>query len=223
MNSRIRALLTAAATAAVLGAVLPSSTVSAAGVPLQDAIAAMRVEAEVRDGYDRKREFGDWIDADRDGCNTRAEVLLEEAVDEPTRTGRCTLSGGRWYSYYDNKYVTLPDDIIDIDHMVPLAEAWDSGARNWDKAKRVAYANHLDDPVHLVAVTGRSNRQKADKDPFEWMPYEQARCRYITEWVHIKRAWDLSVDERERNVLVDYAAKCPNVPISTTTADRRTL
>ncbi|MFJ3164258.1 HNH endonuclease family protein [Streptomyces kanasensis] len=109
----------------------------------------------------------------------------------------------------------MPNDMIDIDHMVPLAEAWDSGAHSWDRAKRVAYANFLEDPVHLVAVTGRSNRQKADKDVAQWLPpYEPARCRYLTEWVHIKRTWGLSVDEQEKNTLTELASACPNVPLT---------
>ncbi|MGK5629150.1 GmrSD restriction endonuclease domain-containing protein [Streptomyces sp. URMC 123] len=215
-----------AAAAAILGAALPASGATApgavavgravAGVPLQEAIAALPVEEEHREGYHRAREFGDWIDADKDGCNTRAEVLLEEAVQAPTVTGRCTLSGGLWYSYYDNEY---PSERIDIDHLVPLAEAWDSGAWRWDHQRRVAYANNLEAAHHLVAVTARSNRQKADKDPAQWMPpYEPATCRYLTEWVMVKRDNHLSVDEREKQVLTDLARTCPNAPLPDTSS-----
>ncbi|MEU9237574.1 HNH endonuclease family protein [Streptomyces subrutilus] len=221
---KLRLGVLAAAVAAVAGAAVPAAGADApaagaggggrpvVGVPLRDAVAALPVEVEHREGYDREREFGGWVDADRDGCNTRAEVLLAEAVDAPSMTGRCTLEGGSWYSYYDDSYVT---ERIDIDHLVPLAEAWDSGAWRWERQRRVAYANNLDVAHHLVAVTARSNRSKADKDVAQWLPpYEPARCRYVAEWVSVKRTNGLSVDEAERQMLADLAEQCPNVPVS---------
>jgi hypothetical protein len=96
------------------------------------------------------------IDADRDGCNTRMKVLLDEAVQPPAVTGRCILSGGRWYSWYDNTFIDSPRG-LDIDHLVPLAEAWDSGASAWTRQRRVTYANYLDDARrrrHVVAGVG---------------------------------------------------------------------
>ncbi|MGI5397236.1 hypothetical protein [Streptomyces sp. CA-251251] len=136
-------------------------------------------------GYDRAREFGSgWTDSDRDGCNTRAEVLPAEAVTPPTVTGRCTLTGGTWHSWYDNQEVTATD----IDHLVPLAEAWDSGAKAWTRERRVAYANYLDDPRHLEAVSQRPNRQKADQDIAEWLPEPSVHCRYLAYWVPVKRS-----------------------------------
>ncbi len=176
------------------------------GVPLRDAVAALVVEVEHGEGYDREREFGGWVDADRDGCNTRAEVLLAEAVDAPSVTGRCTLEGGSWYSYYDDAYVS---ERIDIDHLVPLAEAWDSGAAEWTPARREAYAEDQGQPASLVAVTARSNRQKADQDPAEWLPpAPDALCRYGAEWTATKLRWGLAVDDAERERLRDIAAGC---------------
>ncbi|GAA2331336.1 hypothetical protein [Streptomyces cuspidosporus] len=95
-------------------------------MPLRDAVASLPVADEDRTGYNRERSFGTWIDADRDGCDTRAEGLLEEALEV---TGRCRLTPGtgRWYSWYNDQYVTSPRD-LDVDYVVPLAEAWDSGA-----------------------------------------------------------------------------------------------
>ncbi|MFC9931967.1 HNH endonuclease family protein [Streptomyces sp. NPDC127190] len=216
---KVKAVLVAAVATALLSAVMPASAavsggrLHAEGLPLRDAVAALPVADEHRQGYDRLREFGTWIDADKDGCNTRKEVLIEEAVEAPVVGPGCSLTGGRWYSYYDDAYETGG---LDIDHLVPLAEAWDSGAYAWTKAERVAYANDLADPVHLVAVTAKYNRQKADKDVADWLPpYEPARCRYITEWTHIKMRYHLSVDAREKAVLTDYADACPNVPVST--------
>ena len=99
--------------------------------PLQTAIADLPVATEVRTGYSRDR-FQHWIDADGDGCHTRNEVLIAEADDPVTVGGGCSLSGGRWFSYYDRVSWTQTSD-VDIDHMVPLAEAWDSGARTWTR------------------------------------------------------------------------------------------
>ncbi|MGR4854873.1 GmrSD restriction endonuclease domain-containing protein [Streptomyces sp. LARHCF252] len=134
-------------------------------LPLSDAVDTLPVATEDRTGYHRETSFGGWIDADRDGCSTRQEVLLAEAIEPPAVSGRCTLTGGLWYSWYDNTEVTKTD----IDHMVPLAEAWDSGAKQWTKQRRVEYANYLDDDRHLVAVSQRSNRQKSDQDVTTWI------------------------------------------------------
>src|SRR5690242_9345787 len=125
---------------AVTTAVVASSFIVAPGyaetytAALRTAVAALPVATEVRTGYDRAL-FPLWVDADSDGCNTRYEVLIAEAVTAPSVGSGCSLSGGRWYSYYDNAYWTLTGD-LDIDHMVPLAEAWDSGARSWTTSRR---------------------------------------------------------------------------------------
>lgn len=181
--------------------------------PLRTAVANLPVAAEVRTGYDRDL-FPHWIDADGDGCNTRNEVLIAEAVTTPSVGSGCSLTGGLWYSYYDNAYWTQPSD-LDIDHMVPLAEAWDSGARNWTTSRRRAFANDLNDYRSLVAVTDNVNQAKGDKDPAQWMPpYSSARCRYINEWVAVKIRWRLTVDTAEKNALTSWANACPNVTIT---------
>ncbi|WP_258563390.1 HNH endonuclease family protein [Streptomyces phytophilus] len=180
-------------------------------LPLREAIDNLGVAPEDRSGYDREREYGaGWIDADRDGCNTRNEVLLDEAVAPPAVSGRCRLTGGQWYSWYDDQTVTATD----IDHVVPLAESWDSGAKQWTRDKRIAYANYLDDPRHLEAVSQRSNRQKADKDVAEWLPIESVRCKYTVYWVAIKNTWALTVDPAEQYALNTLADSCPNSPVT---------
>ncbi|MFE9694462.1 HNH endonuclease family protein [Micromonospora sp. NPDC005806] len=104
---------------------------------------------------------------------------------------------------------------LDIDHMVPLAEAWDSGARNWTTSRRQSYANDLGDSRPLVAVTDNVNQAKGDQDPATWMPpYSSARCRYINEWVATKIRWRLTVDTAEKNALTSWANSCSNVTIT---------
>jgi hypothetical protein len=137
-------------------------------LPVREALDQLPVRAEDRTGYERTK-FKHWTDADRDGCNTRAEVLKAEAVSPPEQGPRCALSGGQWYSPYDDRYITGPRG-LDIDHLVPLAEAWDSGASAWSAAEREAYANDLGDARALIAVSAASNRSKADQDPATWLP-----------------------------------------------------
>ncbi|MEV4093775.1 HNH endonuclease family protein [Streptosporangium saharense] len=186
---------------------------------LREAIATLPVVAEDRTGYKRS-SFRHWIDTDHDGCSTRDEVLIEEAATAPEIGPGCALTGGRWYSYYDDTIVSEAR-ALDVDHLVPLAEAWDSGASTWTTARRQDYANYLGDSVHLVAVTARTNRQKADKDPAAWLPpYQPARCRYVTEWTAVKVRWALSIDTAERDALAALAADCPNVPLPSTDDDR---
>jgi Protein of unknown function (DUF1524) len=185
--------------------------------PLRTAVASLPVATEVRTGYNRAL-FPLWIDADGDGCNTRYEVLIAEATTTPSVGSGCTLTGGRWYSYYNNTSYTLPSD-LDIDHMVPLAEAWDSGARNWTTAKRRLYANDLTDSRTLVAVKDSVNQSKSDQDPAEWMPtYSGATCRYVQEWVAVKKRWALTADAAEKSALTSLAAGCSNVTITVTLA-----
>jgi hypothetical protein len=183
--------------------------------PLQTAVADLPVATEVRTGYDRDL-FQHWIDADGDGCHTRNEVLLAEADDPPTVTGTCTLSGGRWFSYYDRVSWTSTSD-IDIDHMVPLAEAWDSGARTWSSTVRRDFANDLGDYRSLVGVTDNVNQAKGDQDPGTWLP-QYDRCRYLREFVAVKHRWRLSVDSAEKSAMTSLASSCTNSTITVTLA-----
>jgi hypothetical protein len=205
--------------AAVTGIVFGASPAAADAVsmPLRSAVAALPVDGENRTGYARTK-FQHWVDADRDGCNTRYEVLIAEAVTKPKVGTGCALSGGRWYSYFDDAYWTVPAD-LDIDHVVALAEAWDSGASEWTASQRRSYANDLSDGRPLVAVTDNVNQSKSDQDPADWMPsYVNSRCRYIEEWVAIKLRWRLTVDEQEREALTDHANGCANVTLTVTRA-----
>ena len=167
----------------------------------------LRIEPEYVGGYNRDL-FADWYDADRNGCNTRKEVLIAESLDPVQIGSKCSISGGRWFSIYDN-VETTDSSKFDIDHMVPLSEAWDSGAWNWNADQRKHFANDLDQPFFLIAVTASSNRSKSDRDPAEWMPPNASyHCTYVRIWIEIKRAWDLSVDQAEHDYLANKLASC---------------
>lgn len=194
---------------------VPAPAQAAETLSLTEAVAALPIAAESREGYDRDA-FRHWnTGADpTDGCNTRAEVLIAEAVEPPTVGPKCRLTGGRWFSYYDQVWVTSASG-LDIDHMGPLAEAWDSGASTWSAQRREAYANDLGAEASLVAVTARSNRSKSDQDPATWLPpAAEVHCRYIAEWVGTKLRWTLSADEAEAAAMREVAADCPGMTVT---------
>lgn len=151
------------------------------------------VESESRDGYDRDL-FDHWVTTD--GCTTREWVLIRQAISGTVDD--CKAVNGEWFSYYDGA-TTDSSRSFDIDHMVPLAEAWDSGADDWSESRRERFANDLDYLPSLQAVSASSNRSKSDQDPSEWMPTsDNAGCRYLKEWVGTKYRWGLSVDPAEK-------------------------
>lgn len=152
--------------------------------------------------YDRD-EFEHWIDLN--GCDTRAEVL-EQASDVPVdKTESCTVKTGRWVSPYTGETFTQASD-LQIDHLVPLKEAWDSGAHQWSEQDRQKFANDMNNP-QLVAVDSFSNQQKVDSDPTEWMPTEN-ECGYIQNWIIVKSNWGLSMDPAEWNSVDQQLTSC---------------
>ncbi|MEU5218172.1 HNH endonuclease [Streptomyces sp. NPDC020807] len=185
---------------------LPSPALSAGVVLFPDALAELTEAAEDPDGY-KESAFTHWnrgLDPD-DGCDTRSEVLVAEADEAPKTGAGCVLTGGRWTSAYDGQRVSDPASLR-VDHLVPLAEAWESGASGWSAARRESYANDQGAAATLVAVTARSLRQKAGRDPAEWVPEDSTRyCRYVGEWVGTKLRWGLSVDKDEMEALKLFA------------------
>jgi hypothetical protein len=163
------------------------------------------ISSDQLDGYDRAR-FKLWIDANKNGCNTRAEVLIAEAIVKPKKAAKCKLTGGKWLSSYDGvKYSDASK--LDIDHLVPLAEAWRSGAWAWTDQQRMEYANDLEDEWALNAVTASVNRSKGDKDIAQWLPKKNV-CGYLAGWVTIKAKFELTVDIAEAKVINKYYESC---------------
>jgi len=114
---------------------------------------------------------------------------------------------GDWFSPYDGISASSPAD-LEVDHVVALAEAWDSGAAAWNAEQRRAFANDLDEPAALIAVPSASNQAKSDHDPAQWQPHREDRCRYADAWATVKVKWDLAADEREVGALRDMLAGC---------------
>ena len=153
--------------------------------------------------YGRDKHFGNWRDEDRDCLNTRAEVLVRDSLIPPI-IKKCLVVSGRWYSVFDSRVHSSAAN-VQIDHLVALREAWDSGASLWSKERRLNYANDLGYSGSLSAMTTKLNGNckklcKSDKDPAEWLP-PKSQCVYAQRWVAVKYRWGLSVDLAEKQVL----------------------
>jgi hypothetical protein len=203
--ARLSVLLAAAVLVASNGApATAATTVSGTGLQL---LARVATAPEHPGGYARAL-FVHWIDADRDGCSTRNHVLITESRTAARIGSGCSV-GGSWRSVYDGA-TTSNASSFDIDHVVALKEAWDSGAWAWTSARRQAYANDLGDSRSLRAVSASSNRSKSDRDPAQWLPsLTSFRCTYATEWVVVKVRWRLNVDTLERAALKRVLTACP--------------
>ncbi|MFI7286579.1 HNH endonuclease family protein [Streptomyces anulatus] len=155
-------------------------------------------------GYSRDK-FPHWS-TQSGACNTR-EVVLKRDGTNVQQDSSCAAVSGSWYSTYDGATWSAASD-VDIDHMVPLAEAWRSGASSWTTAQRQSFANDLTRP-QLIAVTDNVNQSKGDKDPAEWMPPSSSyKCTYVRAWVHVKKQYNLTVDSAEKSALQSALNGC---------------
>ncbi|NUO55771.1 MAG: HNH endonuclease [Hamadaea sp.] len=168
-------------------------------------LAALTVAAESHQStYDRDL-FPHWITI-TGSCNTREQVLKRDGTGVVVNSS-CYPTAGSWYSPYDGATWTDPAD-IDIDHMVPLAEAWRSGAWAWTTAQRQTYANDLGGP-ELWAVTDNVNQAKGDQDPAHWKPSRTSFwCTYVRAWIQVKWYYNLTVDSTEKSALSTMLTYC---------------
>ncbi|MFE1958176.1 MULTISPECIES: HNH endonuclease family protein [unclassified Streptomyces] len=155
-------------------------------------------------GYSRDL-FPHWI-TQSGSCDTR-EVVLKRDGTNVVQNSSCQATSGSWYSQYDGATWSAASD-VDIDHMVPLAEAWTSGASSWSTSQRQSFANDLTRP-QLIAVTDNVNQSKSDRDPAEWLPPRTAyRCTYVRAWVQVKYYYNLTVDSAEKSALTSVLNGC---------------
>ena len=169
------------------------------------------------DDYDRDAFGPAWADTDGNGCNQRDDVLLRDAVPGTTQVaeqGRCDhdVLAGTWVDPYTGATMTFDDlkDLaqaraVQIDHVVPLSEAWASGADRWSDHERRAYANDL---RNLLAVDGPTNAGKGDDDPAAWRPRKAYQCAYAVRWVRVKSRYDLAADPSEVRALGEMLDHC---------------
>ncbi|TDC65004.1 HNH endonuclease family protein [Streptomyces hainanensis] len=155
-------------------------------------------------GYSRDA-FSHWTSTD--GCTTRQTVLIRDAEDVAVDDD-CAPTSGSWRSAYDGETFEDPGD-LDIDHIVPLANAWRSGADSWTDDRREELANDLQGP-QLLAVSAASNRSKGDQSPDEWLPpAEDFHCTYAVAWTTVKDTYELTVTDTERDELTRLLDTCP--------------
>ncbi len=156
-------------------------------------------------GYKRDK-FGDGWQSQGSGCDTR-DVVLQRDGEGVVTTDPCKITSGTWFSVYDGESLTDPGD-LDIDHMVPLANAWRTGAASWTDEQRKAFANDLERP-QLLAVSMSSNRSKGDQDPSQWKPpRRESWCSYARSWITVKSYWGLSVTADEKTALAQMLGTC---------------
>ncbi|HLT40678.1 MAG TPA: HNH endonuclease family protein [Enhygromyxa sp.] len=151
-----------------------------------------------------------WIDADQDCQSTRIEVLTAQATGdiEFEDERRCNVVRGRWRCPYTGEVFHDPHE-LDIDHLVPLKNAWDSGASAWTEERWRQFANELEQGEHLVAVSAKANRSKGARGPDEWLPpLAESRCAYMRDWAAIKARWELGASEAEAAAIESARALC---------------
>lgn len=171
--------------------------------------------AESMSAYDRVVDFGtSWIDVDHNGCDTRNDVLARD-LTQITRSGSCEVLIGILADPYTGRVIDFVRGVrtsaaVQIDHIVPLADAWRTGAQELSAAQRVALAN---DPLNLLAVDGPTNESKGDDDASAWLPANVAyRCPYAARQVSVKKAYGLWVTGAERAALQAVLSSCSNQP-----------
>jgi uncharacterized protein DUF1524 len=166
-----------------------------------------------RTGYRRDAFGAAWTDVDRNGCDTRNDVLRRDLVGravKPRTHGCVVLSGDLAPDPYTGgriHFVRGGRAEVDIDHVVALGDAWQKGAQSWAARQRLALAN---DPLNLLAVDSSANRQKGDADAASWLPANKAyRCAYIARQVAVKAKYRLWVTAAERDAVARVLGRCP--------------
>ncbi|SCL36263.1 Protein of unknown function [Micromonospora rhizosphaerae] len=213
-RSSLRRRVAATAVAALAGACLVAVNAQPAaatppGIPskatAQSQLNALTVAAQgSTSGYSRDL-FPHWITISGT-CNTREQVLKRDGTSVVVDSS-CAATSGRWYSPYDGATWYAASD-VDIDHVVPLAEAWRSGANSWTTSRRQSFANDLTRP-QLIAVTDNVNQAKGDQDPSTWQPpLTSYRCTYSKMWITVKYSWGLTLQSSEKSALQGMLNTC---------------
>ncbi|MFG1945781.1 HNH endonuclease family protein [Nonomuraea sp. NPDC048826] len=207
-----RAADVAVATLVAIPITVAFTTPPAAAEPHKQAAAARRMLAQLKvarplsiRGYSRQKFQPRW--AVRKGrCSTRQLALARDGRGV-RRNSACQPVKGRWYSPYDGKWLKSEKQ-VDVDHVVPLAYAWRSGAKRWSTAKRRAFANDLRRP-ELLTVSHSANIAKGGQGPQSWRPRRRAYwCEYATSWITVKRHYRLFVTHNEKKALLNMLRTC---------------
>ncbi|GAA4730857.1 DUF1524 domain-containing protein [Modestobacter marinus] len=188
-----------------------------AGQPATDVLATLPVKGRApKTGYDRNEFGATWADVDRNGCDTRNDVLARDLTGEQFRPGTqdCVVVSGTLVDPYTGQTIEFQKgdaSSVDIDHVVALSNGWQTGAFGWDEDRRTAFAN---DPLNLLAVDYAANRQKGDGDAATWLPDDRGyRCAYVARQVAVKAGYGLWVTQAEHDAIARVLDTCPGEPV----------
>jgi hypothetical protein len=194
----------------------PGATQLTEGKPGSAAATLARLPVKGRapqTGYERERFGPAWADTDRNGCDTRNDILardLERETFRP-RTRDCVVITGLLRDPYTSRSISFRKadaSAVQVDHVVALSDAWQKGARSWPDRKRLAFAN---DPLNLLAVSGPTNVAKSDSDAASWLPPAKSyRCSYVARQLAVKAKYGLWITRAERDAMRRVLALCPN-------------
>jgi len=213
--------------ATVIGALLLGSTPSVTTAAEQPGLAMATLETlpvkgrAPKTGYTRDQFGQAWADVDRNGCDTRNDILKRDLTSIIYKTGtrNCVVASGTMVDRYSGETIefvrgNITSMEVQIDHVVALSNAWQTGAFKLTVEQRTALAN---DPLNLFAVKGSLNQQKSDGDAATWLPpLKSFRCAYVAEQIAVKAKYSLWVVPPEKAAMVAILAKCPTqkVPVS---------
>ncbi|MFC4140649.1 MULTISPECIES: HNH endonuclease family protein [unclassified Microbacterium] len=193
----------------------PPAPTAAPGTAL-DLLAALPVKGRAaKTGYDRAQFGPRWHDVDHNGCDTRNDVLGVQLAD-PVRDGRCRVTAGTLHDPYTGTTIAFvrgqgTSELVQIDHVVALSDAWQKGAQSLTPERRTAFAN---DPLNLLAVDGAANSQKRDGDAATWLPKNRDfRCAYVARQVAVKTRYGLWVTPAEHDAVARVLGTCPAEPV----------
>ena len=168
-------------------------------------------------GYDRDRFGGEWVDIDRNGCDTRNDILFRDLAGA-TLHGACTVLSGTLADPYTGTEIAFlrgetTSAQVQIDHVVALGDAWQKGAQGLTPEQRIMLAN---DPMNLLAVSGQQNEQKGDGDAATWLPRNREyRCEYVARQVSVKATYGLWMTQAEHDAIATILGTCPAQSAST--------
>jgi hypothetical protein len=201
---------------ALLLTTLPLSNTAQADQDALTVLNSLEVKGRAaKTGYARS-QFPHWSDPDRNGCDARNDTLKRDLTQISFKGGTrdCKVLTGQLLDPYSGKVITFSStkSTIDIDHVVALSNAWQTGAAYFDKTKRAAIAN---DPLNLIAVDAKLNRQKGDGDAATWLPpLKSYRCDYVARQIAVKAKYGLWVTQPEKGAIIKLLEKCEGQKIS---------
>ncbi|PKI89733.1 calcium-binding protein [Actinomycetales bacterium SN12] len=197
-----------------------ADTSSTDGATALEVLATLPVKGRaVKTGYDRNLFGQRWLDVDRNGCDTRNDILLRDLV-ATTRAGSCRVMTGILNDPFTGRSISFTrgqgtSELVQIDHVVALSDAWQKGAQQLTADQRATFAN---DPLNLLAVDGSANAQKGDGDAATWLPKNKSfRCAYVARQVAVKATYGLWVTQPEHDAIAAVLSACPDEPAPTST------